>query len=231
MHLLVLAGLLLAMLPGPVRPASAETHDSVDWSADPAAWLDDPSLTWNTPGDPITRGPGPPEVLWSPHCERLYRPADSEADRQVEAAGWRLVGPSWTGWGMVLIPAGGPADAMCRPVPFTAFVFVDGVYAGSVTPLPRFPRTDGALEQLSLNADGVHATYVRYAQPYPLCCPSGHMKVLFTVEQTPEGPVIQPALERQTTPARGSPAAPRPAATPVPAQEPQATTRHVKLTG
>ena len=84
-------------------------------------------------------------------------------------------------------------DGMCRPLGYQSFVFVDGVFAGTVSPEPMNSRTTGAATDVNLRyADQVTAEYLRYAPDDPLCCASGSDSVNFSIEDTPDGPVLNP---------------------------------------
>ena len=84
-------------------------------------------------------------------------------------------------------------DGMCRPMGYQSFVFVDGVFAGTISPEPMDSRTTGAANDVNLwYADQLSAEYVRYAEDDPLCCASGTDSVEFTIEVTPDGPVLNP---------------------------------------
>ena len=62
------------------------------------------------------------------------------------------------------------ADGMCRPTGYQAFVFVDGVFAGTLSPgLVENSRDDGALTEATVGpGDEIQATYVRYTPRDPL---------------------------------------------------------------
>ena len=61
---------------------------------------------------------------------------------------------------------------MCRPLGYNGFVFVDGAFAGTISPEPMDPRTTGAGSITGLQNGRINARYVRYAATDPLCCPS-----------------------------------------------------------
>src|SRR5688572_1563495 len=63
------------------------------------AWLDDQSVSWNTAGMTIP-GPGQMQSNIDPRCVQQARPAESEEDRAVEAAGWTLFANYTAGWGI-----------------------------------------------------------------------------------------------------------------------------------
>ncbi len=81
---------------------------------------------------------------------------------------------------------------MRRPVAYQQFVFVDGVFAGTLAPQAMMPRTDGALFDVWIGPDEVGALHDRYAPTDGLCCPSAQTRVSFTVERTAAGPVVTP---------------------------------------
>jgi heat shock protein HslJ len=82
-------------------------------------------------------------------------------------------------------------DGMCRPRAYQAFVFVKGVFAGTLSPQPMDSRTDGALDRVFLESDRrLSAEYRRYATSDPLCCPSRTTTASFEIAGGP--PVVRP---------------------------------------
>ena len=155
-------------------------------------WLDGDLASWNTPGMAIPTAPtidDDPE----PQCAERERPAETEEDDALIAKGWRLFLPYQRGWGVTLISGLASYDAMCRPLGYQSFVFVDGVFAGTISPEPMNSRTTGAASDVNLwYADQVSAEYLRYAPDDPLCCASSTDSVTFTIADTPDGPVLNP---------------------------------------
>jgi hypothetical protein len=173
--------LLLALLPLP-----GEAQDS---------WLDGTREAWNAAGMAIPAA-GSPATGGSEQCQSLVRPVETPEDAAVAEQGWRLYAAYQRGWGITLVGGFLGFDAMCRPVPYQQFVFVDGVFAGTLAPEPMYPRVDGALTDAGIgDADRLYAVYDRYDPDDPLCCPSSETPVTFTVERTPAGPVVNPDLE------------------------------------
>src|SRR5262245_62057315 len=79
---------------------------------------------------------------------------------------------------------------MCRPRQYQTFVFVQGAFAGTLSPQPMNSRTDGALSQVSLQINPrLTAEYLRYAEKDALCCPSRTTRVVFEI--TKDG-AVQP---------------------------------------
>jgi len=190
---LLAAVLTLGAVSGAGRPGAAHADGS---------WLDDPAATWNAAGMAI---PGALErsAEVDPRCARQARPAESDEDRAVEAAGWMLFSTYTAGWGIKIVSGLSGYDGMCRPAGFQVFVFVDGALAGTLSPLPMVSRVDGALSRTSFfGPESLTATYVRYSDRDPLCCPSALSTATYKIERTPSGPVL--TREATTTEPNGA---------------------------
>ena len=157
-----------------------------------AAWLDESTpASWNKVGSSI---PAAPKVDGAtlPRCRDQARPAQLDEDKHVRDRGWDLVGPYQGGWQMLVIRATAGYDGMCRPRRFQDFVFVGGVFAGTLSPSPMESRTDGAIGRVFLQgANRLTAEYQRYTAKDPLCCPSGTTTIVFDIARDP--PVVRPA--------------------------------------
>lgn len=165
-----------------------------------ASWLDAlRPASWNKSGLSI---PVAPSVQGDtdPRCRALTRPAELEEDRHVQEQGWDLVGAYQGGWRMLIIRGTAAYDGMCRPRQYQVFVFVRGVFAGTLSPEAMDSRTDGALNQVFLQSDGqLIAEYLRYAAKDPLCCPSRTTRVEFRFGD--DGPALRP-ISASTSPNR-----------------------------
>lgn len=156
------------------------------------SWLDGDMAPWNTAGMAVPQAPQI-EGNSDPRCAENERPAETPEDQQLTAAGWRLFRAYQRGWGISLVPALSAYDGMCRPLGYQWFVFVDGTFAGTISPQPMDSRTDGAATDAVLySADNLNATYLRYAPDDPLCCASGSDSVQFTIERSANGAVLVP---------------------------------------
>jgi len=161
-------------------------------SAQEETWLDGDLTSWNRPGMALPTAPTI-EGNTDPRCAERERPAETEEDDALIAEGWRLFLPYQRGWGVTLVSGLAAYDGMCRPLGYQSFVFVDGVFAGTVSPEPMDSRTTGAASDVNLwYVDQVSAEYLRYAPDDPLCCASETDSVQFTIEDTPAGPVLNP---------------------------------------
>jgi hypothetical protein len=129
----------------------------------------------------------------NPSCTPTLRWAETPQDQALVDAGWSLQAPYQAGWGMTAVNGASSYDGMCRPLGYNGFVFVNGVFAGTISPDPMDARTTGAGTVTSMQNGRVLARYVRYAPTDPLCCPSlPAVDVTFEVQSTPDGPVLVP---------------------------------------
>jgi hypothetical protein len=161
-------------------------------------WLDQSTPTsWTTPGLSIPAAP-PVQGEIDPRCRERARPPELEEDRRVQDQGWHLDGAFQGGWHVLVIRGTASYDGMCRPRQYQAFVFVRGVFAGTLSPDTMDSRTDGALTQLFLQSDTrLTAEYVRYTARDPACCPSSATRVLFEI--VGQGPVLRPLASSTTS--------------------------------
>jgi hypothetical protein len=84
-------------------------------------------------------------------------------------------------------------DGMCRPMGYQDFVFVDGKFAGTLSPRPMDSRTDGASQRIVLqNSDRIIVVFNRYKDTDPLCCPSQLSRVVYQIETVSGLPVVVP---------------------------------------
>ncbi|MGF1460146.1 MAG: LppP/LprE family lipoprotein [Leptolyngbyaceae cyanobacterium] len=181
---MVLASLLLA------------PHTSAQTSQD-GTWLDG-DTNWNVAGAEIPQAPNS-EFSNLPECEQTIRKSRLYEDALVEAAGWSLSGPAYIFGDTTVITGMADADGMCRPFSYQTFVFVDGEFAGTLSPNLMDSRTDGSLFDVNLYRDGaIDASFNRYSREDALCCASRESRVFYEVEMTSDGPVLMPGLPAST---------------------------------
>ena len=146
------------------------------------SWLDPAKpVSWNMPGQSI---PPPPKMegTLDPRCRNLARAPELEADKRLAELGWDLIGPYQGGWGILVIQGTAGYDGMCRPQGYQAFVFVHGVFAGTLSPGAMDSRADGALNRVTILGDRrLVAEYARYTRADALCCPSRTASVAFEI--------------------------------------------------
>jgi hypothetical protein len=174
-------------------PASVSAQDI-------GAWLDRPLAAWNTPGMPV---PSPliPDAQLEPLCASQVRSPETPQDQAVAEAGWSLYASYEGGWGVMLVSGTSGMDGMCRPSGYNTFVFVDGEFAGTISPEPMAARATGAGRVISFHKDVVTARFVRYAPTDPLCCPSrGAVLIEEHIQRGPDGPVLVPSRRFEEPP-------------------------------
>ena len=151
----------------------------------PASWLDRALSNWNREdkGLPALADPAPQS---SPQpesrCREEVRQPASTAERAVVRRGWKLYGPAQT-YGMTTVfTALANFDGMCRPMGYQAFVYSEGRYAGTLSPVPMNSRTDGSLTRVQLvRSTTITAEFARYRDSDPLCCPSRTSTVEYSI--------------------------------------------------
>jgi len=80
---------------------------------------------------------------------------------------------------------------MCRPLTYQEFVFVRGVFAGTLSPGTMDSRADGSLNRVTLQGDRrLVAEYARYTRADALCCPSRTTSVVFEI--APDQVLVRP---------------------------------------
>ena len=129
------------------------------------SWLDQSkTASWNASGAPIPAAPKMP-AAGDPRCRDGARPAQLDEDKRLRDLGWHLVGAYQGGWQTLVIRATAGYDGMCRPREFQDFVFVRGLFAGTLSPHPMDSRTDGALSRVTLRSSSeLIAEYARYTK-------------------------------------------------------------------
>ena len=170
-----------------------------------AAWLDaDTPDQWSSRDGAV---PPAPKVDGNddPRGRETERPAETREDRALTARGWRLFREYLGGWGIRVVWALSGYDGMCRPLGYQVFVFAGGKLAGTLSPTAMNSRTDASLTSLQLlgprASDGptITATFHRYAESDPLCCPTRRTAVQYRVDRSQRAPVLR-ALSARTAP-------------------------------
>jgi LppP/LprE lipoprotein len=166
------------------------------------AWLDQIVANWNRPDASVPPAPvveGAAQNLT--RCREARRPSTLAADRAVRAAGWTLFGPAQLFSATTVVMAMADVDGMCRPLRYQAFVFVNGRFAGTLSPVPMDSRTDGALSIVRLfHANEMVGEFTRYTATDPLCCPSRTSTVIYRIDPAPRAPVVTPVTVSTSPP-------------------------------
>jgi hypothetical protein len=163
-------------------------------AAQSGAWLDQPLSAWNQAGATVPAAPAPKgDSPTDPRCAGGVRQPETPSERLVTSAGWSLYAePKKRGTVTVLLGEAS-IDGMCRPWDYQAFVFVKGIFAGTLSPSVMDSRTDGALSEIRFPApSAIEVIFLRYTDTDPLCCPSRLTTVRYRIERRPQGPVVVP---------------------------------------
>ncbi len=183
-------------------PASAQQQRAND------SWLDRPLVNWNRRAGSFLRLPRPPttdgEAAITPRCRQQLRRPASAAERTLARRGWSLYGIVQTRGTTKVILAMAGVDGMCRPLSFQAFVYSEGRYAGTLSPVAMDSRADGALSNVNLTSPTrITAEFVRYTESDPLCCPSRISTVVYDL-RADEVPMLTPkGVTNQSTSSTG----------------------------
>jgi LppP/LprE lipoprotein len=86
----------------------------------------------------------------------------------------------------------------CEPELFNLFVFVDRVFAGTVSPMPMTPSRDRAAGAVRITgADTLTVEFARYMPGDAECCPSARERVSYRIDKTGAGPTLVATDTRQ----------------------------------
>ncbi len=147
-----------------------------------ASWLDQPLKNWNRADSSFPQLPDPEPPSNISQCVGQIRQPSIEAEKALVAKGWKLFGPLQAYDNTQLFMATSGFDGMCRPMGFQAFVFVEGRYAGTLSPVLMDSRSDGVIySPILTSGTEITAEFARYQASDPLCCPSGTSIVTFKI--------------------------------------------------
>lgn len=159
----------------------------------PRNWLDpEKPINWNQPGANIPKAPKL-EFTNLGECKDLARPAKTAIDQMVVEAGWQLFGPLEIFGDTAIVRGMANADGQCRPLEYQVFVFYNGKFAGTVSPVPMNSRTDGSLKDIFLYREKtLNSEFARYQDSDAMCCPSASTSVQFAIDTNNSTPVLVP---------------------------------------
>jgi uncharacterized lipoprotein YbaY len=196
-------GLISAAFPIVARHAAAQASDA----ARPGSWLDAPLTAWNVAGQNVHKPPPPSSSLQADaqRCGENTRKPSLDVDRPLVREGWKLFGPAMVYGRTTIVKARSDADGMCRPLGYNVFVFYDGKFAGTISPVLMNARTDGAETNVHiLDEDQVTVEFARYTAQDPLCCPSSTSRVMFELKNDAAGPRLVPLEAAHESAARAA---------------------------
>ena len=86
----------------------------------------------------------------------------------------------------------------CEPTSFNLFVFVDGRFAGALSPAVMNPARDGAAGAVRITGvDTLTVEFARYMPGDAECCPSSRERVGYRIEKPGTGPTLVATDTRQ----------------------------------
>lgn len=202
----VIAGLVSTVLSGVSLTTLAQAP------SDPPTWLDQPLTNWNRPTSEFPQLPQPLPPSNISQCVSQIRQPSLDAERAVVAKGWKLFGPLQTYDSTQLFLATSGFDGMCRPMGFQAFVYVEGRYAGTLSPVLMDSRSDGVIYTPYLaNGTEINVEFARYRSTDPLCCPSGKSFVTFKIRPDEVPDLIATSVTTTQNNSDNAPPTPTPA--------------------
>lgn len=183
--------LVIAALAAPVAAAPSRQE----------SWLDGTLLSWNeSSGTEVPAAPPPVATTDQQRCG----PASSHtslAARAVSHAGWIPFLP----FDRVL--ASGDIEVFggmrgvtpdCGPAGFNFFVFVGGMYAGTLSPVEMTTAKDGVVGTVRFPPGNIiTAEFARYGLTDTECCPSGRVRVTYRIDRRRGRAVIVPMEVRK----------------------------------
>jgi hypothetical protein len=169
-----------------------------------ASWLDLPLSNWNSPGrampQAVMRNKKEPMSETAKRCRFPAVLRSTPGEQAVADAGWRpfhLFDRQILQRDVEIVGGLAGADGMCRPMGFNAFVFVNGRFAGTLSPGEMDSRTDGSVGVVRLAEDDtIAAEFARFTATDALCCPSARVTVRYRIDRNSTPPVVVPVSVR-----------------------------------
>ena len=190
----VIIALMLVGVPGVSNMGLAQTDPLRTRTSESKIWLDEPLTNWNAPIPSIPAAPiRTGNSFIESTCEGLAREPRTVEDRAVQKLGWTLFEPEQKFGNATIISAMLFTDGMCRPFQYQAFVFMRGMFVGTISPMPMDSRTDGS--QLTIrftNESILTADFNRYGASDAQCCPSRVSRVTYTIQRRNGSYVLTP---------------------------------------
>lgn len=167
-----------------------------------ASWLDRPMTSWNQPASvvPAAQAGTESQGALERRCGSSSL-ASSTTAGPLRTAGWvpflhfdRAIARD----GVEVIGGMTTANPGCEPTIFNLFVFVDGRFAGTISPAVMTQSRDGIAGTVRIiGADSLTAEFARYTPKDTECCPSSRVRVTYRIERAGSQPTLVP-LDRRT---------------------------------
>ena len=155
------------------------------------AWLDVPPTPWNRSGLPLPYAEEIDRTEIPSICKPLPHRTSTPEQRAVTEAGWLVFISVQDGHGVTVVGASDDLDGMCRPNLYQDFVFVDGKFAGTISPSLMYARSDGGSRKVSFPAPNkILVEFDRYTDKDPLCCPSRISEAIYEIGKESGQPIV-----------------------------------------
>jgi hypothetical protein len=162
-----------------------------------ASWLDRPMTSWNQPGRavPVAQPGTESQGTLARRCGSSSLSSSTTAGT-LRKAGWvpflhfdRAIARD----GAEVIGGMTTAGPGCEPTVFNLFVFVDGRFAGTISPAVMTQNRDGVAGAVRITrADSLTAEFARYTTKDTECCPSSRVRVTYRIERAGSQPALVP---------------------------------------
>ena len=164
------------------------------------SWLDRPLTVWNKPGTSVpspAQKPAQPATIVK-RCS-LTSPTPATGASALATAGWipylhqdRAVSRD----GVDIIGGLTDAGAACEPTGFNLFVFVNGRFAGTLSPVPMTTSRDGVAGAVRLvSANGLTTEFARFAPGDLDCCPSTRVRVTYRIDRGDQPTIVATGVQ------------------------------------
>ena len=164
-----------------------------------ASWLDRPLSAWNKPGAAVP-SPGQKPAQPAAFIKRCSLTSPTQAGAgAVAAAGWvpylhqdRALARD----GVEIVGGLTDAGAACDPSGFNLFVFVNGRFAGTLSPVPMTASRDGVAGAVRLvSADSLTTEFARFAPGDLECCPSTRVRVTYRIDRGDQPTIVATGVQ------------------------------------
>jgi hypothetical protein len=161
------------------------------------AWLDRPLAGWNQPKGnvPASRIAADSEATLERRCS-APKSASTAAVDAVRKARWvpfLHLDQTIASNDIEVIGGMTGATAGCEPLYFNLFVFVGGVFAGTVSPAMMAPSRDSAAGAVRITGpDTLTVEFARFMPGDAECCPSSRVRVAYRIDRAGAGPALVP---------------------------------------
>jgi hypothetical protein len=171
-------------------------------SAEKTSWLDRPLTNWNQadrlPAAASAAGEDPDALRTRCGITR----GESAAHRALEESGWmpyHHLDRELTRGDVEILAGMTTADEACQPTHFQIFVFVQGRFAGTLSPQPMTAGRDGFAGAVRIiEADTISSEFARFRQGDASCCPTSRMTVRFRIDRAGGQALVVPVDVRTT---------------------------------